>query len=102
MSRPLCIQQGCQYYRGFIGKSRVQTPLYTARVSKTAVLRALPAALQGSVAGAIFQGGATAVRKLQLPQICVLMPFQGSESFRALEAKFLEVRQLPENCSEID
>ncbi len=33
MFRPLCIQQGCQYYRGFIGKSRVQAPLYTVRVS---------------------------------------------------------------------
>jgi len=33
VSRPLCVQQGCQYYRGFIGKSRVQAPLYTARVS---------------------------------------------------------------------
>ncbi len=33
VSRPLCIQQGCQYYSGFIGKNRVQAPLYTARVS---------------------------------------------------------------------
>ncbi len=28
----MCVQQGCQYHRGFIGKSRVQAPLHTLRV----------------------------------------------------------------------